>query len=135
MLLQYFVDAKRDTTIGTLKFFYQKNKIIVFKKKSTKQKIEDFFLRKKQKYSGYYSVNEKLKKVKKTNITIRKIEGGSRADFHMVHVVDKNQKTWGVSGGFSLLCKCNKLQTKKGTVLVITFSPPTQFFFSHTPLC
>ena len=62
MLLQYFVDAKRDTTIGTLKFFYQKNKIIVFKKKVQNKKIKDFFMQKKQKYYGYYSVNEKLKK-------------------------------------------------------------------------
>ena len=64
----YFIIIKQKKFIQYHNFtslechFYQKNKIIVFKKKVQNKKIEDFFLRKKQNYSVYYSVRRKLKK-------------------------------------------------------------------------
>ena len=77
MLLQYFVDAKRDTTIGTLKFFYQKNKIIVFKKKVQNKKIKDFFMQKKTKILWILFGKRKTKKKAKKHILLLGKPGGS----------------------------------------------------------
>ena len=62
-MFQYFVDAKRDTTIGNLKFFIKK-KYNRFQKKSTKQKDIRFFLAKKTKIFWILLGKRKTKKTK-----------------------------------------------------------------------
>ena len=73
-------------------------------------------MRKKQKYSGYYSVNEKLKK-KPKNTYYHSGNRGGAAKMNMV-VGKKTKMGGGGPAKISPLSKCNKIENKKLKVLI-----------------